>query len=86
MIDFRVVSEFLWHTGDVVWQEWEVEKGKNLTVKMPDFYVISVNGTGVCISAQYSLFSVLSPKDAKGEVDPDRKVMVFVKCDVMVVK
>ena len=86
VIDFRVSSEFLWHTGDVVWQEWEVENGKSLTVKMPDFYVVAVNGSGVCISGQYSLLSVVSPKGAKGEVDPDRKVMVFVKCDVMEVK
>jgi len=29
---------------------------------------------------------VLSPKDAEGATDPTRKVMVFVKCDVLTVK
>jgi hypothetical protein len=29
---------------------------------------------------------VLSPKDAKGEVDYTRKVLVFVKCDILIVK
>jgi hypothetical protein len=32
------------------------------------------------------LASVQSPKDAKGEVDMTRKVMIFVKCDVLSVK
>jgi hypothetical protein len=29
------------------------------------------------------LVGALSPKDEKGEVDRDRKIMIFVKCDVL---
>jgi hypothetical protein len=32
------------------------------------------------------LVSVQSPKDTKGEADMTRKVMIFVKCDVLSVK
>jgi len=32
------------------------------------------------------LVSVQSPKDAKGNTDMTRKVMIFVKCDVLSVK
>ena len=39
-----------------------------------------------CITGQYMLVGAVSPKDAKGEVDLTRKVMVFVKCDVLTMK
>jgi len=51
IVDFHVTSEFLWHTGNTKWQEWEVEKGKQLTVLMPDFYKVSVTTSGVCVPA-----------------------------------
>lgn len=86
LVDFRVRTEFIWYTGDVVWQEWKVKKGKRLTVKMPNFYTVEVDGSGFSVSGKYYLFSVVSPKDVKGAVDVDRKVMIFVKCDVMEAK
>ena len=39
-----------------------------------------------CIKGQYMLVTVQSPKDAKGDADMTRKVMVFVKCDILPVK
>lgn len=50
---------------------------------MPDFYKISVNTSITCITGQYVMFSVVSPKDQAGEIDPERKVMVFVKCNIL---
>jgi len=41
----------------------------------------------VCRSGQKctteSIYEFMSPKDEKGEVDRDRKIMIFVKCDVL---
>jgi hypothetical protein len=86
LVEFKVLSSFLWHTGNNVWQTWKGEAGAELEIRMPDFYVLEVNTSGVCVSGQYSLLSVVSPKDQKGEVNPDRKVMVFMKCNVLEAK
>lgn len=83
IVRFTITSLFTWHTGDTVWQKWKGLGDAELNIRMPDFYVIKVNTGSFCMDGKPALLSVLSPKDEKGEVDPDRKVMVFVKCDVL---
>ncbi|MDA0767343.1 MAG: hypothetical protein O3A92_11030 [Verrucomicrobia bacterium] len=53
---------------------------------MPDIYVLRFQTSVICVAGQYLMAAVLSPKDAKGETDRTRKVMVFVKCDVLTVE
>lgn len=86
IIDLRLVPEVLWHTGDSIWLETKDTLGNVSKVKMPDFYVIRANTSVICISGQYMLISVQSPKDAQGDTDMTRKVVVLVKCDVLSVK
>lgn len=86
MIDLRLVPELVWHTGDTVWGEGKDARGMPFKIAMPDFYTLRLNTSLICINGQYMLASVQSPKDAKGEVDMTRKVMIFVKCDVLSVK
>lgn len=77
MVDLRFLPELVWHTGDVTWQEWEPEKGKKLTVKMPDFHKISLSTSISCISGQYTMVGVVSPKNSEGGVDTERKVILY---------
>ncbi|MCX6865976.1 MAG: hypothetical protein NTV46_07105 [Verrucomicrobia bacterium] len=86
LIDLRLVPELVWHTGDTVWGEGKDARGMPFKIAMPDFYTLRLNTSLICINGQYMLASVQSPKDAKGEVDMTRKVMIFVKCDVLSVK
>ena len=86
IIDVRLVPELLWHTGDKIWQEAKDTLGNVSNVKIPDFYVIRANTAVTCISGQYMLISVQSPKDAQGDTDMTRKVVVLLKCDVLSVK
>ena len=86
IIDVRIVPEILWHTGETIWQETKDTLGNVSTVKMPDFYVIRASTAVTTISGQYMLISVQSPKDAQGDADMTRKVVVLVKCDVLSVK
>jgi hypothetical protein len=85
-VDLRLLPELIWHTGDKLWSERKDQLGNVYKVTMPDFYIIRLYTSFTCISGQYAMAGVVSPKDANGEVDPDRKVMVFVKCDVLEVK
>lgn len=86
IIDLRFVPEITYHTGDTVWQEGKDATGSNYKVKMPDMYSIRLNTALSFVPGKYALAGLLSPKDAKGDTDMTRKVMVFVKCDVLTVK
>jgi hypothetical protein len=83
IVDLRFSPELIWHTGDTVWNERKDELGNVFKVTMPDFYKLSINTSITCITGQYTMVGVVSPKDSKGEVDTDRKVMIFVKCNVL---
>lgn len=83
IIDLRFLPELTWHTGDTVWSERKDELGNVIKVAMPDFYKLSINTSITCIAGQYVMVGVVSPKDEEGEVDRDRKIMVFVKCDIL---
>jgi hypothetical protein len=83
IIDLRFLPELIWHTGDTVWYERKDELGNVTKVAMPDFYKLSINTSITCVAGQYIMAGVLSPKDEKGGVDRNRKIMIFVKCDVL---
>ncbi|HSP43196.1 MAG TPA: hypothetical protein VLO11_10025 [Luteolibacter sp.] len=82
-IDLRIVSELLWHTGNTVWHEGKDAAGNVFRMSMPEFFMLELSTSFSCVSGQYTLAGVLSPKNALGKADPDRKVMVFVKCDAL---
>ncbi len=85
-IDLRFVPEFIWHTGNNTWHEGKDRAGNPYRIQMPDFYTLRFNTSLTCINGQYNLAGVVSPKDDKGDTDTSRKVMVFVKCDILEVK
>ena len=85
-IDLQLFPEIVWHTGNVLWLETTDALGSVFKLQMPDFYTLRVNTRVTCVAGQYQMVSVVSPKDAKGETDMSRKVVVFVKCDVLAVK
>jgi Flp pilus assembly secretin CpaC len=83
LIDIRIVPELMWHTGDRVWYDGKDSLGNPFQLKMPDFYVVRLNTSMTCVDGQYFMAGVLSPKNDKGELNQNRKVMVFVKCDIL---
>lgn len=54
--------------------------------RQPVFITQRVNMELTCRSGSYVLVTVLTPSDADGQLDPSRKTMVFVRCDVVDVK
>jgi len=86
IIDLRFAPEIVWHTGNTVWNKTTDGAGNVSTIEMPLIYKLAVNTAITCIDGQYTLVAALSPKDQNGVMDFARKVMVFVKCDVMKVK
>jgi hypothetical protein len=85
VIDLRFLPDLVWHTGNTEWFEHKDERGNITKVIMPGFYRLALNTSITCLTGQYTMVGVHSPKNEKGEVDRDRKIMVFVKCDVLAV-
>ncbi len=86
MMDLRFVPEFLWHTGNTVWYEGKDSSGNPFKVQEPDFYCVRMNTSITCIDGQNTFVGALSPKDSKGVLDTTRKLMIFVKCDILTVE
>jgi hypothetical protein len=86
IIDLNFAPEIVWHSGNTVWVETKDGLGNVSKIEMPRMYKLGVTTAITCIDGQYNLVAVLSPKDQEGITDFSRKVMVFVKCDIMVVK
>lgn len=85
-IDLRLAPDLVWHTGESVWIEEKDLDGNVSRIQMPKIYSMRITTALTCKEGQYVLAAVQSPKDAEGTTDFTRKVMVFVKCDSLIVK
>lgn len=83
-IDLRFLPEIVYHVGNEIWAEWKGEHG-NSPVQMPKFYKVSINTSVTLAAGKPMLVAALSPKDDQGKPDFTRKLMVFVKADVLTV-
>lgn len=86
LIDLRFVPEIVWHTGNTSWLKGKDSLGNDFDMWMPDMYVVRLSTSLCCSNGKYHLAGIVSPKDEKGNTDLKRKMMVFVKCDVLTVK
>lgn len=81
-IDFILNSEMVSHVGQQIWSEWKGETG-NTPIQMPTFYKIGINTTAATEDGQFLMIGAMSPKSEKGHIDTQRKLMVFLKADVI---
>lgn len=83
IIDIRILTQYIWYTGNTIWHESKSTDKNAYKIETPEFYLVSIDTSITTITGQYVLVGIVSPKDAKGQADPDRKVMAFLKCDVL---
>lgn len=84
IIDLRILPELVYHVGNQVWMEWKDQHG-SAPVQMATFYTARLDCALRVVPGQPILAGALSPKDDKGHPDFSRKLMVFVKADVLTV-
>jgi hypothetical protein len=82
VIDLRFVPEIVYHVGNQVWAEWKGEHG-NSPIQMPTMYSLRLNTAVTLVDGRPMLVAALSPKGADGFPDFKRKLMVFVRADVL---
>ena len=86
VIDLRFAPQVLVLAGHEVYADYEALGGHRHQDKWPIFANLRVNTALTCRDGQYALATVLTPWDDEGQLDPSRKMMVLVKCDVLLVK
>ena len=84
VIDLLLNPTLVYHTGNNVWHE-EIKGEDTYRVQMPNFYKVEVNNSMTLIAGQPFLMAAVSPKDEKGEADLTKKVLIFVRADVLTV-
>lgn len=84
IVELRFTPTLVHHTGQDVWGVWE-RNGVKVETSMPRFYILSVK-TGVSVAAgQPHMVAGLSPRSEDGWMDSSRKVMTFVRADIITI-
>lgn len=83
MVNLRLNPEIVLHTGNVIWQEFKDQQGNVYKAEMPNFYTVRLSTAITTYTGQYYMVGALTPSDDKGKRDPSRKIMLFVKCDII---
>jgi hypothetical protein len=81
-VDVRFEAEVVRHVKNWVWVEWNGKHGTS-HVQMPVFHLLSCNQSVIVMPGEPLLAATLTPKGPGGMPDASRKIMVFVKCDLI---
>ena len=86
-VELKFVPELVYHTGNISYSDWNDKKaGVKNAIAMPKFFTLRANTNLVVADGSYRLATVHSPKDKNGKLDRTRKVLCFVKVDILVVE
>jgi len=84
-IDLNLAPEIVYLAAESEWGDYQSRDG-TLAVKMPSFYTMKVSTQITMRAGEPCLIAAVSPHHAEtGMPDRERKVMVFVKADLLVV-
>ncbi len=81
-IDLNMSPEIVYHVGDESWGKYESEHGK-VELKMPTFYSMRLTTAVTMFAGEYCFVGVQSPPGPDGKPDLEKKVMIFVKADLL---
>jgi hypothetical protein len=84
IIDLRFMPEIVYHTGNDTWAEWKGRHG-DASVRMPHMFTARINTAVTLINGRTLFVAALSPKGPDGFPDFTRKLMAFVRCDILTV-
>lgn len=82
-IDISMAPELVYHLGETTWGTYR-EGESAVEVKMPRFYTVRVTTQITVVRGEPLLIGTVSPTDLdSGAPDPSRKILIFVKADLM---
>lgn len=82
LVEVKFAPELVYHVKNIVWSEWKGKLGES-PIQMPVIYSMRTSGQVTVRSGNYRLAAALSPRGKDGHPDFERKVMIFVRADVL---
>lgn len=82
IVEIRAIPTLAALGGEVVWSEGNAQVPASKTA-MPLFYTLTVKTTTTLVAGEPQFVATLSPRGPDGFRNPDRKVMVFFRADVL---
>jgi hypothetical protein len=84
IVELRFTPTLVHHTGQDVWGIWE-RNGVKVETSMPRFYILSVKAGATVAAGQPHMVAGLSPRSEDGWMDSTRKVMTFIRADIITI-
>ena len=84
LIEIRCTPTLVYHVGKSVWSTW-TDNEVTIESSKPRFYVLKVRTGTTLVSGQAQMVAALSPQDEQGWMDSSRKVMTFLRGDIITV-
>ena len=81
-VEVRLTPTIVYHTGEDVWGAW-TNGDVTIESSKPRFYMLKTVTGATMITGQPHMLSAHSPQDKTGSYDPSRKIMLFVRADVI---
>jgi general secretion pathway protein D len=85
MIELRLAPEIVSLLRMDVWVEHKDEWGE-ASLRMPTFETLRLSTATTLENGKFGLLGVLTPTDPKGGLMTERKLMLFVKADILTVE
>ena len=82
IIDLRFSPNIVYHVGNETWAEWKGQYG-DASIRMPTMYSLRLTTALTLLAGQPLLVAALSPKGEDGFPDFKRKLLIFIRCDVL---
>lgn len=81
-VDLNFSPEMAYLIGETI---WGTSADSKVTMKMPTIYTYRVETAVTVTKGQFHMVSALTPKDDNNKADPTKKLLVFVKADILTV-
>jgi len=82
-IDLSLAPEIIYHVGDAHWGTARSVAGSEVEIKLPTFFSMKATTAATLIDGEYTLLATSTPPGEDGKVDPSRKVLVFVRAQIL---
>jgi hypothetical protein len=82
VVDLEMETEITRYFGDFEWRGWK-DGRSHAPITMPEFHTMAGKLELATVAGRYLMVAALSPADAKGFTDTSRKIMVFVKTEIL---
>ncbi len=84
MVEVRFRPTIVYHVDTINWGS-EKTIGAAGPIETPTFYTLQLSSGTILVSGEPSMVAALSPKNDKGLTDTSRKIIIFLRADILTV-